>query len=139
MLAGFYAALMTTCSPLSRSKLSDHQLETNRTARSECSRTAAATLRALSAGRRRLAFRLSAHVFQETTHGIELRAETGPISGFQALDRRIIKLECLARLFRGGACKRGRAAGCRRFGATLRKQRRQRRCERLFHHDLIAI
>ena len=82
---------------------------------------------------------MSAHVFQETTHGIELCAETGPVSGFQALDRRIIKLECLARLFRGGACKRGRAAGCRRFGATLRKQRRQRRCERLFHHDLIAI
>ena len=44
-------------------------------------------------------------------------------------DRRIIKLECLARLIRGGACKRrGGGAGCRRLGATFRKERRQRRC-----------
>src|SRR5437763_16028226 len=50
-----------------------------------------------------VATRLPAHILQEPAHCIELRAEAGPVSGFQALDRLIVALERLARAI----CRKG--------------------------------
>src|SRR5262245_19349921 len=38
--------------------------------------------------------RLPAHIFQKPAHSVELRAETRPVSGFQALHCLIVVVEC---------------------------------------------
>ena len=57
--------------------------------------------------------RLPAHIFQKPAHSVELRAETRPVSGFQALHCLIVVVECLPRPICRRACERRSRCGTR--------------------------
>src|SRR5215468_8984654 len=52
-----------------------------------------------------VATRLPAYIFQKPAHCVELRAETRPVSGLQALHCLIVAVECLARPICRRACE----------------------------------
>ena len=56
---------------------------------------------------------LPAYIFQKPAHGIELRAETCPVSGLQVLHCLIVVVECLARPICRRACERRSCCGTR--------------------------
>src|SRR5215831_2719047 len=87
-----------------------------------------------------VATRLPAYIFQKPAHGVELLAETRPVSGFQALHCLIVVVECLARPICCRASERRSRCGSRgrRRSASI-EERRQCLGERLLHHHMFTI
>src|SRR5215475_16068481 len=106
---------------------------------SACPPVAAAHDRA-GAGGILVATRLPAYIFQKSAHGVELSAETRPVSRFQALHCLIVVVECLARPICRRACERRsrRSTRGRRRSASF-EERRQCLGERLLHHHMFTI
>jgi hypothetical protein len=80
------------------------------------------------------------HSLQKPAHRVELRSETRPVSGFQAIDRSIVVVECLARPIRYGAREWRSQRNTRgRWRGAVCEERRQCPGERLLHYHMIPI
>src|SRR6516162_3401494 len=90
---------------------------------------------------RLVAVRFRTHVLQKPPHRVELRAKTGPVSGFQVRNCLIVVLERFLRPICREACERPChcSARNRRRGAGFHEERRQCLGERLLHYHLLAI
>ena len=83
---------------------------------------------------------LPGYSLQKSAHRIELRSETRPVSGFQAIDRSIVVVKCLARPIHHGTCElRFRCNTRGRWHSAVCEERRQCLGERLLHYHMIAI
>src|SRR5215469_18018257 len=72
-----------------------------------------------------VATRLPAYIFQKPAHGVELRAETRPVSRFQALHCLIVVVERLARPIGRGTCERRSCCSTRGCGRSASFEERR--------------